>query len=383
IEVYDDCNTKYLAAYHAGAIISKTGCVTECSENSTLSVSDVPVVGVIGTSISETTTTVANILEPAFIPVLGPSATIPVLSNKTQYPHFVRVVPSDFKQIQVIVQLAKHFQWSYIIGLATSDNYGREGMTELMRLAKEQMICVSLIEDFDLFNKSSMETFARTTLADKIKNIKDNIGIIYFGLNDPLVRFLKYIDEKKSSWGQEWFQQIQKIYWLASDAVQASQDLATTVSHFKTNILVVSPYLVNITSFKEYFIDFLKAPPAWVSGPWKLAISNVVQNATGCKTYNFTEESLSRCSIGEKLVFDQYNPSVLDAFFILVNTIKDIHRNACKNLSGPCDTFKAVMKNGLLNGYNLKNLDYTAIKPEFLPPEFFCVSYRRSLETLK
>lgn len=77
---------------------------------------------------------------------------------------------------QVIVQLAKHLKWSYIIGLATSDNYGRKGMAELMRLAKEQMICVSLIQDFDLFDESQMETFVRTTLDKQMENIKGIIG---------------------------------------------------------------------------------------------------------------------------------------------------------------------------------------------------------------
>lgn len=71
------------------------------------------------------------------------------------------------------------------------------------------------------------------------------------------------------------------MYWLASDAVQATEVLSKTVSLFKTNILIVSPYLVNIMSFKQYFIEFLKTPPAWVSGQWKLAISSVVQNTFG------------------------------------------------------------------------------------------------------
>ncbi|BFZ09115.1 hypothetical protein BsWGS_12154 [Bradybaena similaris] len=370
IEIYDDCNIKYLAASHAGALASQATSTTSCSANPNASSPDVPVAGVIGTMISDTTTTVAYILEPTFIPVLGPSATIPELSNKTKYPHFVRVVPSDFKQIQVIVQLAKHLKWSYIIGLATSDNYGRKGMAELMKLAKEQMICVSLIPDFDLFDESQMEKFVRTTLDKHMENIKGIIGIVYFGLNDPLARFLTFIKEKRNSWSSEDFKRTQKMYWLASDAVQATEVLAKTVFQLNTNILVVSPYLVNILSFKQYFIEFLKAPPAWVSGQWKLAISSVVQNIFGCKTYNFTEASMAACNIDEDLVFDSYIPSVLDAFFLLANTIKALHLEACNNMSGPCAAFSASLKSGLLKGHSLQNLDYASIKSEYFPPEF-------------
>lgn len=106
-------------------------------------------------------------------------------------------------------------------------------------------------------------------------------GIVYFGLNDPLVRFLTFIEKKRNSWSSEDFKRTQNMYWLASDAVQATEVLSKTVSLFKTNILIVSPYLVNIMSFKQYFIEFLKTPPAWVSGQWKLAISSVVQNTFG------------------------------------------------------------------------------------------------------
>lgn len=59
-------------------------------------------VGVIGTSISQTTTVVADIMAPTKVPLVGISATLPELSNKTKYPVFVRTVPSDLKLAQVI-----------------------------------------------------------------------------------------------------------------------------------------------------------------------------------------------------------------------------------------------------------------------------------------
>ena len=61
--------------------------------------------GVLGTTTSQTTKTVANLLSDTNIPHFGISATMPSLSNKTVYPTFYRTVPSDLTQSKVNVDL--------------------------------------------------------------------------------------------------------------------------------------------------------------------------------------------------------------------------------------------------------------------------------------
>lgn len=103
-------------------------------------------------------------------------------------------------------------------------------------------------------------------------------GIVYFGLEGPLIDLLSYIKRNRAKWGEGYFQKMQKIYWIVSDAVQTSAVLEQLISDYSTNVLVVTPFLTNVDSFKKYFIDHLKDAPDWVQGQWKVAISNVVSS---------------------------------------------------------------------------------------------------------
>ena len=57
--------------------------------------------GIIGTTRSQTTTMVTEVTRATNIPVVGISATLAELSDKSKYPGFVRTVPSDNLQAEV------------------------------------------------------------------------------------------------------------------------------------------------------------------------------------------------------------------------------------------------------------------------------------------
>ena len=59
---------------------------------------------------------------------MGYSATSSDLSDKGRFSDFLRVVPSDYYQAQVMVDIVKYYNWTYVSTVYTDGNYGIKGL---------------------------------------------------------------------------------------------------------------------------------------------------------------------------------------------------------------------------------------------------------------
>ncbi|CAL1544019.1 unnamed protein product [Lymnaea stagnalis] len=370
IDIYDDCYSEYLAARHAGAIASYILGNNECDVRAEASQSRPPIAGVIGTSSSQTTTVVVDMMKQTNVPIVGVSATLPELSNKTRYPAFVRTIPSDFKQAQVIIEIAKEFKWSYVIGVHTNDNYGTQGMAEVKRLALENGICVTHVEEFKLgaqLTTEQMEFFVRKTLFTKIDSTTGSIGVIYFGTDGPLKELLSFIKLKRSSWTNA-LNYLRKIHWIATDGVTPAQELGDLVVDYGTKFLLLGPVQLQMKSFEDYFKKVLQEPPAWLTGQWRLAWKYVVDNTYKCANFNFTKDP--PCDTNNKGNENGYMTAALDAVYLLANTLKTIFKAACDTKPDTCSYFREILHTGILKTNSITDLDYGSLDAHNIPPEF-------------
>ncbi len=84
---------------------------------------DKPIAGLIGPGSSTVTIQVQNLLSLFQIPQIGYSATSKDLSVKSLYEYFLRVVPSDKLQAQALVDVIKHYNWTYVSTVYTEGMY--------------------------------------------------------------------------------------------------------------------------------------------------------------------------------------------------------------------------------------------------------------------
>ena len=102
------------------------------------------------------------------IPHISIWATNDELSNKDKYPFFSRTVPSDKFQAEAMIDLVRHFNWTYVSVVYYNTDYSRDGTNNILRLAKGYGICVAYqVEIRNDADDDDLNRVARALLATK------------------------------------------------------------------------------------------------------------------------------------------------------------------------------------------------------------------------
>ena len=108
------------------------------------SCSNSTIVAAIGGAGSKISKAVGYILGVESIPQISYSSTSPSLSNKANFPSFLRTIPPDYVQAQVMADLVTFYKWNYVSAIATDDDYGRLGIEAFKSEVKARNVCISV-----------------------------------------------------------------------------------------------------------------------------------------------------------------------------------------------------------------------------------------------
>ncbi|XP_017570930.2 extracellular calcium-sensing receptor-like [Pygocentrus nattereri] len=103
---------------------------------------------VVGESNSSPSISMTGMLGLFGIPQVSYYATCACLSDKRQYPAFLRTVPSDHYQAAALAKMVKHFGWTWIGAVRSDTDYGNYGMASFLKAAQEEGICVEYSESY-------------------------------------------------------------------------------------------------------------------------------------------------------------------------------------------------------------------------------------------
>lgn len=92
-----------------------------------------PLVGVVGPASSSAAIQVQNLLQLFHIPQVGYSTTSKDLSDKGRFGFFLRVVPSDYYQAQVMVDVVRRHNWTYVSAVNTDGQYLHQTICLVLR----------------------------------------------------------------------------------------------------------------------------------------------------------------------------------------------------------------------------------------------------------
>ncbi|KAK9958622.1 hypothetical protein ABG768_010733 [Culter alburnus] len=83
-----------------------------------------PVIGVVGDPSSTPSIAISSVLGLFRVPIVSHYATCSCLSDRKKYPSFFRTIPSDAFQVRAMVQILRHFGWTWVGLLYSDDDYG-------------------------------------------------------------------------------------------------------------------------------------------------------------------------------------------------------------------------------------------------------------------
>ncbi|XP_049919022.1 extracellular calcium-sensing receptor-like [Epinephelus moara] len=83
-----------------------------------------PVLGIVGDSISTSSIATSDVIGLFKLPIVSYFATCSCLSDRGRFPSFFRTIPSDAFQVRAMIQILKHFGWTWAGLLVSDDDYG-------------------------------------------------------------------------------------------------------------------------------------------------------------------------------------------------------------------------------------------------------------------
>ncbi|XP_043926779.1 extracellular calcium-sensing receptor-like [Protopterus annectens] len=131
--------------------------------------------GVIGDFQSNTAVPMARILGLYKYPQVSHGSTVEMLSDKLQFPSYMRTIPNDKFQFPVLTRLIKHFGWNWVGVIASDNDYGVLGSQNLKKALANTGVCAAFSKIIPL-NSSKTQ---RLQIADIIKMSTASVIVIY------------------------------------------------------------------------------------------------------------------------------------------------------------------------------------------------------------
>ncbi|XP_040590164.1 LOW QUALITY PROTEIN: extracellular calcium-sensing receptor [Mesocricetus auratus] len=106
---------------------------------------DSPQAALVGDTRSALSVSMARLLGLYRFPQISYSSSLPSLSDKIQFPSFLRTLTSDLKSSFSVIQLITHFQWSWVIILAHDDDFGQQASSLANQELSQAGVCIEFI----------------------------------------------------------------------------------------------------------------------------------------------------------------------------------------------------------------------------------------------
>ncbi|CAL9684083.1 unnamed protein product [Knipowitschia caucasica] len=206
-----------------------------------------PILGVVGDSSSTRTIAISNVLGLYRVPMVSYFATCSCLSDRQKYPAFFRTIPSDAFQVHAIIQILKHFAWSWVGLLVSDDDYGLHAAQSFQSdLSQSGETCLAYVEILP-WGKNKYE-FER--IVNVIKKSTAQV-VIAFAHESNVIQLMEEIVR----------QNVSGLQWIASEAWTTAVVLQTSqLIPYLRGTLGIAIRRGEIPGLKEFL---LQIQPTW------------------------------------------------------------------------------------------------------------------------
>ncbi|XP_043911509.1 vomeronasal type-2 receptor 26-like [Protopterus annectens] len=136
--------------------------------------------GVVGDLVSSISITLGRIFGIYHFPQISHGASHSILSNKLQFPSFLRTISGTVYQDYALARLTDHYDWKWV-GILTSDNsIGETSTQNLKREILKSNACIAFIEKINVqYSKQKIHMIAEMVINSSINIVIINCDEVY------------------------------------------------------------------------------------------------------------------------------------------------------------------------------------------------------------
>ncbi|XP_060604760.1 uncharacterized protein LOC132757490 isoform X2 [Ruditapes philippinarum] len=316
------------------------------------------ILGVIGPEFSSEAEAISPILssvtKESRLVQVGFSTTAARLGDTEKYPNFVRVVPNDDVQVEVMIKTMKSLEWNRIAIIYVNDTYGRDASNRLILRANEESICTSMNSAIPVETSGDFFNSLISDITIGTGNRASINGIVYIG---------------PSSFARSIFIALENTGFTSHPIVMLSEGINMETSVFQYNSgstlksskgsLVLAPNYqesIEFTShWRSIFTNKTYFEKEVMTNPW---LMEVYYEITECERRNCDFTPLTESDYNQvfeaQILYVQY---AILAAHALVKGTRELHNKYCPS-SVFCDGFKTNFRSGdLVNVLENINID--------------------------
>ncbi|XP_047450517.1 extracellular calcium-sensing receptor-like [Mugil cephalus] len=172
-----------------------------------------PVVGIVGDSSSTRSIAISTVFGLYRVPMVSYFATCSCLTDRQKYPSFFRTIPSDAFQVRAMIQILKHFGWTWAGLLISDDDYGLHAARSFQsELSLSGEVCLAYSEVLPWDNNAA----DAKRIVDMMKKSTARV-VIVFGHQSNMINLMEEVVR----------QNVTGLQWIASEAWTAADVLQT------------------------------------------------------------------------------------------------------------------------------------------------------------
>ncbi|XP_051954903.1 metabotropic glutamate receptor 1-like isoform X1 [Xyrauchen texanus] len=311
-----------------------------------------PIAGVIGPGSSSVAIQVQNLLQLFNIPQIAYSATSIDLSDKTLFKYFLRVVPSDTLQARAMLEIVKHYNWTYVSAVHTEGNYGESGMEAFKELAAEEGLCIAHSDK--IYSNAGEKHFDR--LLKKLRERLPKARVVVCFCEGMTVRSLLMAMRRRGVAGE--FQLIGSDGWADRDEVVEGYEQEADGG------ITMKLQTEEVQSFNDYFLKLsldTNTRNPWFAEFWQYRFQCRIPGHPQ-ENYNYLKVCTGNESLKDNYVQDSKMGFVINAIYAMAYGLHDMHREMCPNHPGLCEAMDPIDGSKLLD-YILKT-SFTGVSGE-------------------
>ena len=195
-------------------------------------------IGVIGPTSSEESTLAATMHGALKSAVVSHQATSSVFDDRRLYRTFFRTVPSDSLQVKALVDIVKHFNWTYVSTVSSNGEYGRQGIEGFVDLAKSKSVCIATQVALPAY--PTLQKYREAI--ENLMTAKANV-VILFTLPEDTSQLMKIAGNLK----------VKTITWISSSGWKI--DAVRDSKHAGKGALILQTHDSGDPKFVKYFMN--------------------------------------------------------------------------------------------------------------------------------